>query len=633
MAIEKLERNSLVDLLKEVLENSPSYKFLGGVNPCKIILESTEYYIYIKNITPTAFPDGNPEIVRIQLPKRKVFEEIKQSSAPFIFLGYDSLNDVYVTWNPYTIKQRLNVSENVSLYSRLHLQQNAGSNKEFLSMILQNDIEVLAFPRERIADFLINMQVYFPEMIEYVAVGSKRRREANETFRTLNDGKNIKFFARYLNGLNLSNITVNRYYNAILKLINKGHFSHSRKIFLAYDSFKDYYNTIQPFFEIDEISKLNNESHYTYSAALNKYIDFLIEYKSYSEDSEIIEKEEQPSLFDDNHTELSENNESSSTIVEEPKPENIPEEYKTNENNWEELFTNQDGVLTRIANPELIDKLRPCLDTEYRKTAEALAIIEDFYPDRYNNMQLKDWQNLFSQIDWSNPYYDPSMAAEPSGKQKTHILRVTYPDGSVIEKRKVSDTLVEVIKKSDPDLINEMNIKLANVNLVSKTVNEKYAFCQKEIQDGWYVMTLCSTDKKQEILQKISDELNLDLKIEQIAIVDNVLSTPKEYAVIHPKRIKIKVTFPNGRVVYEVQVMKTLLEVVAYAKPEKVRSLNIIVNNDNLITSNIIPKYKINYKPVGNNLFCNTNTNTQTKFEQIQFISNKLDLGLKVELI
>jgi hypothetical protein len=192
---------------------------------------------------------------------------------------------------------------------------------------------------------------------------------------------------------------------------------------------------------------------------------------------------------------------------------------------------------------------------------------------------------------------------------------------------------VEVIKKSDPDLINEMNIKLANVNLVSKTVNEKYAFCQKEIQDGWYVMTLCSTDKKQEILQKISNEFGLDLKIEQIAIVDNVPSTPKEYAVTHSKRAKIKVTFPNDHVVYEMQVVKTLLEVIAYAKPEKVRSLNLIVNNDNLITSNIIPKYITNYKPVGNNLYCNTNTNTQTKFEQIIYISDKLDLGLKVELI
>jgi hypothetical protein len=127
-------------------------------------------------------------------------------------------------------------------------------------------------------------------------------------------------------------------------------------------------------------------------------------------------------------------------------------------------------------------------------------------------MSMGDWMKLFKAIDWKNPYTSllstqtGSKSTEKS-KSKTEILRVEYPDGTVIQHTKAIDTFVEVIENSYPDLIHELNILHANVNLVTKEHSEEYASAQREISDGWLVFTNINTRKKREDLIKISNEL------------------------------------------------------------------------------------------------------------------------------
>ena len=149
------------------------YRYVEGLNPFRILLNGTEYWIYIKNLTSAHFE--NPDVWRAQLPQRDDFNPIKESEADFILLGYDGENDVYATWNPIWVKQRLNSTGNVSFYSRLSLQQQARAEKQFKRMELSNEGEVVVFPRELIRMFFINVKSYFLAEGDYVAMGSKRR--------------------------------------------------------------------------------------------------------------------------------------------------------------------------------------------------------------------------------------------------------------------------------------------------------------------------------------------------------------------------------------------------------------------------------------------------------------------------
>lgn len=623
MSIEKVEREVLRKLLDDALSVSVTFKHLEGINPCRISFDGAEYFVYIKNLSPAQLSNNNPDIWRIQLPIRDIFEEIKESTLPFILLGYDAENDIYTTWNPHWAKQRLNVAKSVSFYSRLSVQENARIEAQFQRQELNNDGEVLAFPREKIPYFLVNMGQFFPDMSEYVAMGSRKRTEANEAYKLFSDTKNIADFAHYLALNELSQTTISNYCLAIRKLINEGYISRNRKIFLAYDSIADYPQSIKPFIAIPEITAINDVWHNTYSAALNRYIKFLREVNDVN-----IEDDVEPSAINTIQVVPVDTQE-----IEHPESESTEEEFE--DIDWEAEFTSDQGKLTRIANPELIDELRPYLDIEYRTIPTALIIVENFYKERFPAMELKDWQKLFDTIDWSNPYYRPSNSnndEEQEGKRKTHILRVTFPDGSVVQEKKVSDTLFKVVEYAGADYVRSLNINTCGENMIvsESGINPLYAKATKQIKDDLYVNTCSDTQTKYKVINKISKELDLDLQVDFV-YVDN-----QKVVSLYPKtstRAKIKVTFPDGKTIQYAKVLETLIEVIQYAGVEKVRDLDIRINNDNLITDNVTPTYQISLKPLGNGLFVHTNSATDTKLEQIQRISDDLKLNLIVELV
>lgn len=71
---------------------------------------------------------------------------------------------------------------------------------------------------------------------------------------------------------------------------------------------------------------------------------------------------------------------------------------------WEGMFTNSAGKLTKLANPALLEKLKECLLQPYPSIPYACSIIADFYEsDRFPNMELCDWMGLINSIDWNLP--------------------------------------------------------------------------------------------------------------------------------------------------------------------------------------------------------------------------------------
>lgn len=761
--VQKIDRQELQVRFLTALKGA-DYRFIEGLNPFRILLDGTEYWIYIKNLTSAHFE--NPDVWRAQLPQRDDFNPIKESDADFILLGYDGENDVYATWNPVWVKQRLNSTGNVSFYSRYSLQQQARQEMTFKRMELSNEGEVVVFPRELIRMFFINVDSYFLAEGDYVAMGSKRRPEANEAFRRFTDAGNVALFARHLADDGMSQVTIGNYCRVVKNLISDGTITRNRKLFYAHDTLIEYHVAVGQFVELDEVKEKNEKWHNLISASLNSYIDFLanvspeitdVENVPLALEVEDIEDVETPVAAKDGptaeapvtelfnyfcseealvkfeeylapkdylqstvkryvrairfllnakmiqlHSDLFESCESYKDYEQaanrffdtpdikalnehkhrdysaamkqyivflretrayarnkeehflkeevEPVPYETQAESETTPetdpivHDWEVEFTDTNGKLTRIANPELIDQLRPLLDTEYPKRVAAFNVIASFYGDRFPNMTLADWGNLMNAINWAAPYVhdEPAAAAkpatstvtlEPSKRSKTHILRVEFPDGTVYQDKNVSESYAKAIKKMDPELVALVELSHAGVGVVSKELDSKYAQYQKHIGGGWYVMTNSSTNTKYTDLQLISDELEQDLKISLVPMDGSEITVVPHVEMPEGTRAKIRVTFPDGHVSQPSKVLEVLVEVVKFAGADRVRELGIICCGANLILKNPSPRYQKPCKPVGNGWLCNTCSDTGTKFSQISEISNKLGLGLKVELI
>lgn len=612
----KISGKLLRDIFEESIKDSGTYKRLddGLKNPAHIIFNGVECYVYIKNLSYAYL--GNPDVWRAQLTGVDVLNEIKESPAMFILLGYDSDNDVYATWNPYQVKQRIGTASSPSLYSRLSLQQEVGRTGEIKSMVLNNDLEVLVFPNYRLVDVFSNLDRFFPDTSDYVAIGSKRRSEANAAYKELANTKNLDEYAKFLLKAGVLSTEVERLCQALKQLFNSNLISLHRKIFLAHDTLEDYHDAVMEFFNLNDVVEFKEKWGNIFPAVFSSYIGFL-------QHSHISKYGEQK-------------NEDIENEIEEEVSEDCSEEQANIAKDWEKAYEDEYGNLTKLMNPELLKLLRPYLDTDYPSLPPCYNIIGDFYASKYPKMQLKDWGRLLNGIEWDKCNEDGIIPEETkTGKKKSHILRVTFPDGYVIEDRNVSKTFAKTIELCTPDLVKELNIVLSGVNLVSDKVSDQYSKAQRQINDGSYVMTHMSTEKKREILQFISNSLGLDLKIDKVLIdsgeiVDESPISTQPYKL--SSRQKIWVQFPDGHISNHAKVMQTLVDVVIFAGPEKVRDLNITVCGDNLVTANLNPTYSKAYKEVGEGLYVNTASDTKRKYQQIMEINENLHLNLIVRV-
>ncbi|MBO7073861.1 MAG: hypothetical protein J6W12_03025 [Bacteroidales bacterium] len=605
----KLSGKVLMEIFEQAFKDSATYKRLDSErnNPGHIMFNGEEYYVYIKNLSPAYFE--NPDVWRAQMTGIDALKEIKESNATFVLLGFDSDNDVYATWDPTKVKQRIGTASSPSLYSRLSLQQEVSKTGEIRSMTLNNDLQVLVFPLDSLVDVFSSLNEFFPDTSDYVAMGSKRRVDANMAYKKLTNMHQLDDFAKYLISIGISSSDISQMCRSVKSIISSGVISWHRKIFLAHDSISEYKEAAEELFSLQSVRDLGWDDRYR--VPFLSYIDFL-------------QKKHFPSTFED----VTDKNED---ITEDQE---IEVETSDEERNLESDYEDEYGNLVKLMNPELLKQLRPYLDKEYPSLPPAYNIIEDFYHNRYPKMQMKDWGRLIKEIDWSRCNEDGIIPEEvKASKRKTHILRVVFPDGRVVEDKNVSTTYCEFIKEVGAEEISILGISHAGVNIVSKELDSKYANYQRDIGDGWYVMTNSSTPIKYQDLQKIIEEYGLDISVSLVSLDSSntpSLPIPNEK---NGKREKIRVVFPDGRCIQPTKVLEALIEVVKYAGVERVHSLNIICCADNLILKNPAPRYINPSKPVGDGWLCNTCSDTRTKYDQIRFISEKLNLGLEVELV
>lgn len=622
-------RDSLKNLLCDALNKKDSFRFIKGINPCLIALNGVDFWIYQKNITSTAFTKRSAlsDVNRIQLPKRDIFQPIKDSDIAFIFLGYDKDHDVYVTWNPYTTKQRLNITKNVSFYSRRNAQKLASETGTFQQVYQTNGSAILAFPRTRLADYLLNIADYFPEMTEYVAVGSKRRKAANEAYKSFVDSKNIKDFLPYLRSYDqLTEEQSLKYFKVIKKLISEVITPEisCRKMFIKYNSIEDYTKAIVPLINTSEIDILSPEEKECIEPALIAYISFL----RYSSNEPITDSTIPEDLY--MNEEEVEDEEDGSDVNGNPVIVDPDKKYIKN------------GKLLKIANPDIIETLRPLLDTEYKNSLGAINILYDHYNEKCPNMELRDWKKLIDNIDWKNPL--PVKDDGKDKRQKQYVIATILPNGSRIMYRNVAQTFIESIEAMGIEKFKSLELSSANVPIVSEYPDAKYDFAQHVTDSGYYIMTNMTTFQKVNILYYAANQLKVNFEVAAIPLShfkDADLDIER-YIVKEPliprtpsNRQKIRISFIDDTFIQENQVSSTLVKAVQLAGVRKVFDLNLKNGKKPFMLDHLSEEElkMTKFKSVGDGLWIDTNSDTESKFNILKEINEKLNLGWYIEKV
>lgn len=165
-------------------------------------------------------------------------------------------------------------------------------------------------------------------------------------------------------------------------------------------------------------------------------------------------------------------------------------------------------------------------DVEYLLTKRRIVV-----PCQYVALEDAELQ-LGVSFNWKEPIFKEDKDFPTTASIKRNVkrgngrdkIRVTFPDGMIIEDSVVWKTLAETIKRLGVERVEKLKIpgiEKRNILLVDThpTDDKIYKKSQKAIAPGYYLLTYNNTPQKAIYLEQISDQLHANLKIEIISYI------------------------------------------------------------------------------------------------------------------
>ena len=177
----------------------------------------------------------------------------------------------------------------------------------------------------------------------------------------------------------------------------------------------------------------------------------------------------------------------------------------------------EENIIKNDILPVLSDNIEPLLNPIQRD----LVLVVEYYPGQPISVALSRKAKAAEILEAKTIEQDPEAQHQEGkkGTKKTHIspktgLCVYRKDGSFIQDKVAANTFVAAIEEADAMRVRELGLIVNNIPLVSNTKDKKYGSQQHLIENGWYVITNTSTQKKKDLLDRINTALHLGWKVE-----------------------------------------------------------------------------------------------------------------------
>lgn len=330
----------------ETLNELDGFNYEEG-NPFLIKFGTKKYFIFLKNLSPAYLK--NSDVTRVQLPFSDHFSTIFKEEIPFIIFGYDVDNDTVVCWNPIKAKERLNAKNNVSLYSRLSLQQDV-QDDEFKFGYLSNAEKIILFKRKNLIFFF---DAYLSLFQDYTDVNSIPVKKITTLKESLSDKQRFVLWLQEKYSESSAKVytygveKISKDLKEILEL-KKDSLFEIQNVTILQELYKKWYS-VKEFKEKDLIAKHQN------SNSFKRFIDF----REYEEN---IDKKQ-----DDSNS----------------------------KSQMEKESFNKD-TLTEIIDKTLLQTIKPLL--KKNQVLQAVEITSNYFGNEYPSMTFKEWYKLVNQL-------------------------------------------------------------------------------------------------------------------------------------------------------------------------------------------------------------------------------------------
>lgn len=187
----------------------------------------------------------------------------------------------------------------------------------------------------------------------------------------------------------------------------------------------------------------------------------------------------------------------------------------------ENLSKRLDEAEEQIIRDEILPIIGKNIEPTLRQIQRKLVLVVDYDPSAPISVRMTRKRVITDETETKKYPLLPIEKPASIKKQKPHVivnpqtrLKVSFPDGVVLQDKNATTTLLMAIEKIGPERVAGLGISVDKANLVSKTPSTALGNGEWHQVNDWYVNTHSNTRGKAAQLRKISKRLQLNLKIE-----------------------------------------------------------------------------------------------------------------------
>lgn len=185
-----------------------------------------------------------------------------------------------------------------------------------------------------------------------------------------------------------------------------------------------------------------------------------------------------------------------------------------------QLEAEEEHLIKNEVLPVVTKSIEPALSQVERE----LVLVVDYVPGTPLKVSLSRKRNLLEALeDVVEIKPDPEVEHTEKKKGGKKVvtnprtrLRITMPDGSIIEERTAWESLQKFILRVGVEKVRAVGLIANKIPLVSNTVDKKYRTAQKPLGNGWLLMTCSDTATKRKQILAIAQAVGLNVNVEII---------------------------------------------------------------------------------------------------------------------
>ena len=179
-----------------------------------------------------------------------------------------------------------------------------------------------------------------------------------------------------------------------------------------------------------------------------------------------------------------------------------------------------------IIKKEILPVLSKTIEPALQPVKRELVLVVDYVPGRPLSVHLSRKRNFAAELtDAKEILLDPEVTHRSRNSNSddkiergpARDMSVIFPDGTVIAEKTAAETLVAVVRKIGVarvrKVVEEYNLKFCKVPVISNRRDAKYGKSQRDLGDGWLLITHSNNPMKKAFIEKVSEILNLGIKV------------------------------------------------------------------------------------------------------------------------